>query len=96
MDVVASGEAVELIRRRGGRLSVWADDRVCCGGTRFVKASTSASGLAGEFKEVECGVDFELFLRVPRGSTPNTLDIDVRGRRHPRVEASWDGCAYLI
>jgi hypothetical protein len=38
----------------------------------------------------------ELYLMTSRDGLPDQLDIEVKGRRHPRVEAHLDGCTYLI
>jgi hypothetical protein len=96
MKVESSRAATELIRDQGGRLFVWADDKVCCGGTRFIRASTSPPMMAHAFQPIEAN-GFELFLR-PAGAQllPDELHIDVAGRRHPRVAAYWNGCAYLV
>ena len=95
MKVEASGEALEYIREHGGRLYVWADPRGCCGGTRFIRSSTEPPGKAEGFAMIQVG-GVELYLKAPAERLPDTLDIDVKGRRHPRVGAYWDGCAYLV
>ena len=33
----------------------------------------------------------EVWFRAPAGRMPGVLEIGMRGRRHPRVEAYWDG-----
>jgi len=38
----------------------------------------------------------ELLVRPANAQLPDELRIDVRGWRRPRVEASWNGCAYLV
>ena len=93
---MTSPRAAALIREQGGRLFVWANGRVCCGGTRFIEASTILPAVSGDFVPVEAE-GFELFLR-PAGVDllPDELHIDVKGRRHPRVEAYWNGCAFLV
>ena len=93
---MTSPRAAAFIREHGGRLFVWANGRVCCGGTRFIEASTSRPRVPGGFRSIEAE-GFELFLR-PAGAEilPHELHIDVKGRRHPRVEAYWNGCAYLV
>jgi hypothetical protein len=96
MKVVASPEAAALIRERGGRLFVWAASKACCGGTRFIESATNPPSIAGRFEPIEAE-GFELFLR-PAGVDlfPDELHIDVKGRRHPHVEAYWNGCAFLV
>jgi hypothetical protein len=38
----------------------------------------------------------ELWFRAAAGRMPDVLEIGVRGRRHPRVEAYWDGCYFAL
>jgi hypothetical protein len=33
-----------------------------------------------------------VWFRGVGGQLPDVLEIGMRGRRHPRVEAYWDGC----
>jgi len=93
--VEASGKALDYIREHGGRLYVWADRRACCGGTRFIRSSTEAPRKPEGFALFHLdGV--ELYLKAAAGRLPDELDVDLRGRRHPRVEAYWNGCAYVV
>jgi hypothetical protein len=94
MNVRASSEAVEAIRQRGGRLWVW-PGRACCGGTRFIESSTTEPENAPRFAGIEAG-GFELYLLAPDGTLPDELEIGLRGKRRPRVEAFWNGCPYVV
>jgi hypothetical protein len=38
----------------------------------------------------------EVWFRAPAGRMPDVLEIGMRGRRHPRVEAYWDGCFFAL
>jgi hypothetical protein len=38
----------------------------------------------------------QFFVRPANGRLPDELHVDLRGRRKPRVEAYWNGCAYLV
>jgi hypothetical protein len=38
----------------------------------------------------------QVWFRAPAGRMPDVLEIGVRGRRHPRVEAYWDGCYFAL
>ena len=38
----------------------------------------------------------EVWFRAPAGRMPGVLEIGIRGRRHPRVEAYWDGCTFAL
>ena len=96
MKVVASPSATEFVLAHGGRLYVWASSSVCCGGTRFIEASSEPPADADRFLRVPGG-DFQLFVRAagPHG-LPDELHVDVGGIRRRRVQAFWNGCAYLV
>ena len=51
---------------------------------------SSAGVLLGDPGVHACG------HRAPAGRMPDILEIGVRGRRHPRVEAYWDGCSFAL
>jgi hypothetical protein len=38
----------------------------------------------------------ELWFRIPAGAPPEVLEIGMRGKRRPRVEAYWDGCVFAL
>jgi hypothetical protein len=38
----------------------------------------------------------EILFRAPANRVPALLEICLRGRRRPHVEAYWDGCVYAI
>jgi hypothetical protein len=38
------------------------------------------------------GQELQLFFRAAGGISPDVLEIAMRGRRHPKVAAYWDGC----
>jgi hypothetical protein len=97
MRVEASAEVASFVRARGGRLWVWAaHPRMCCAGTpAYMHAATEEPpGVPGFVPVPVAG--FELFFRVPAGSLPDVLEIGLRGRRRPRVEAYWDGCLFAL
>jgi hypothetical protein len=48
-----------------------------------------------DFRRVEAG-DFLLFLAPALKTLPDELLVVLRGRRHPHIEAYWDGLAYLV
>jgi hypothetical protein len=94
--ILASPGIAEFIRTRGGRLFVWASNTVCCGGTRFIEASTEAPRDAGRFLRFEAP-GFSLYLRpAMSGQLPDEVHVDLGGVRRRRVQAAWNGCAYLI
>ena len=48
-----------------------------------------------DFRRVEAG-DFLLFLAPALKTLPEELLVVLRGRRHPHIEAYWDGRAYIV
>jgi len=92
--VVASDSASELIQAQGGRLYVWLKRAHCCGNLTTL-ATASEPPAEKAFRQVDSGGQFELY--VPTGLTrlPDELHLDV-GRRRSRVEAYWDGCAWVL
>jgi hypothetical protein len=92
MRVEVSREAADFGRARGGRLWVWAArPRLCCQGTPayMSAAAEPPPGLSGFCAVQADGI--EVFFRASAGRSPEVLEIGVRGRRRPRVEAYWDG-----
>jgi len=99
MRVEATDEAVEFLQRRGGRLWVWsARPAFCCWGTpAYMRAATEApKGLTGFGAVSSAPAGVEIWFRAPAGRFPDVLEIEVRGRRRPRVEAYWDGCVIAM
>jgi predicted kinase len=97
MRVEASREAAGFVRAHGGRLWVWAaHPRMCCAGTpAYMHAATEAPpGLPGFTRAPAAGL--ELWFRARGGIRPDVLEIGLRGRRRPRVEAYWDGCLFAL
>jgi hypothetical protein len=95
--VDVSPEAGELVRGQGGRLWVWAARPwACCWGTpAYLHAATAPPpGMSG-FSPVDAP-ELEVWFRAPAGRLPDVLEIALRGKRRPRVEAFWDGCAYVL
>jgi len=100
MRVEVSAQAAEFITARGGRLWIWAArPRICCNGSpAYMHAATEPppgmSGFASVLAAESTGV--EVLFRAPGGRLPEFLEIDLRGRRHPRVEAYWEGCLMAL
>jgi hypothetical protein len=93
--VAASNAARDLIRECGGSLYVWATDHRCCGGRlTLLDSSTSAphTGFGSESIEAD---GFTVFLDAGRRGRPAELVLEVRGVRRKRIEAFWNGCAYV-
>ena len=97
VQVELSAEAASFVQARGGRLWVWAAyPRMCCAGTpAYMHAATQPpAGLTG-FTRLPVA-ELEVWFRVPAGAPPDVLEIGLRGRRRPRVEAYWDGCLFAL
>jgi hypothetical protein len=94
MEVVASSEARKLVQEQGGSLFVWTKRGRCCSPITYLHASTEAPG-KGEFRRLEAE-DIELFIAAGNRELPERLEIEVRGRRRPRIAAYWNGCAYVV
>ena len=95
--VEVSPEAVAFIQAHGGRLWVWAArPRMCCQGTpAYMHAATDPPrGVSGFSPAPAAGLD--ICFRAPAGRLPDILEIGLRGRRRPRVEAYWDGCLIAL
>jgi len=92
MRLVVSDAAVDLIRERGGRLYVSVRRGRCCRGVDTL--ATAYEPPAGrDFRRVEESEDFELYLPALLWP-PDELHVDV-GRFPRRVEAFWNGCAWI-
>jgi hypothetical protein len=97
--VDVSAEAGDFIGRQGGRIWVWAaHPRVCCRGTpAYMHAAAEAPpGLTGFHRVLSARADLEIWFRAPAGRFPDVLEIGMRGRRRPRIEAYWDGCLIAL
>lgn len=91
MRLVVSEPASKLIKAQGGRLYVRLKKARCCGAvTTLVTSSTPPEGV--EFCSVSSGDEIEVYLPAHLGREPDELHIEVR--RH-RVEAYWNGCAWV-
>ena len=91
MRVEVSPEAARLVSELGGRLWVWASrPRLCCWGTpAYMHAATQRPPDLSGFR-------LEIWFRAPAGRNPDVLEIGLRGRRRPQVEAYWDGCRFAL
>jgi hypothetical protein len=95
--VEVSSEAVEFVRGHGGQLWVWAaHPRVCCqGAPAYMRAATAVpAGLSGFIPVRSAGLD--LWFRAPAGTLPAVLEIGLRGRRRPRIQAYWEGRIFVL
>ncbi len=77
---------------------------MCCGGSpAWMRAATTApTGKSGFTLVPDDAIDLsptlaprprlELYFRATGGMSPDVLEIEMRGKRHPKVAAYWDGC----
>jgi hypothetical protein len=95
--VDVSPEAEEFVRGHGGQVWVWAArPRVCCMGTpAYMYAATDPPRDPSGFSPAHtAGLD--VWYRIPGARRPDVLEIELRGKRRPHVEAYWDGCIYAL
>lgn len=97
MRVDVSPEAAEFVRGQGGKLWVWAaHPRGCCSGTpAYMHAATTQADDVSGFVSVPT-TSLDIWFRGPAGQQPDVLEIGMHGKRHPRVEAYWDGCLFAL
>lgn len=88
-----SEATTKLIEEQGGRLYVWPKKAHCCGG--LMTLATSTTPPKREFRRVAGSKRFELLFPAGLTRMPDELHVEVR--RHPRrIEAYWNGCAWVI
>ena len=95
MKLVAPDSAVDFIQGRGGRLYVWMKNNRCCGGRGFNTLGASTERPAKtEFRRVDESAGFEVYVPTTLGRLPDELHVETR--RFPRrIEAYWNGCAWI-
>lgn len=95
MRVLATAEVRSYIGDRGGMLFVWVKARAPIrGALRLLRTSTEPPPDALEWQRVETK-GFLVFL-PPGLRPPHELHLVVRGRLKRRVEAFWEGCAFVM
>jgi hypothetical protein len=91
--VIATDDARRLISERGGRLFVSVRKARCCRGTLTLAAATTVRNTEG-FRSLGQEAGFELLVPRDLARLPDRLEIEAH--RFPlRVEAYWDGCAWI-
>ncbi len=94
MRVVASEPAARLIEESGGRLYVWPSRPRCCGAVTLLRTS-STPPTGAQFRLAASTGRFELLVPSGLARLPEELHLEVR--RFPRrVEAYWNGCAWVV
>lgn len=93
MRVIASAQAVEYVRERGGDLFVWIERLRYQGAASFLEASTESPGPERGFRRMD-GKDFNLFLDVGDHELPDSIEIELRGWRKKHLRAYWNGASF--
>jgi hypothetical protein len=93
MVVRIGSDAASFVHDRGGQLWVWAAyPKMCCSGSpAWMHVATEPPDGVSGFSEVHAD-EVRIWFRGVGGRLPEVLEIGLRGRRAPRVEAYWDGC----
>ena len=92
--VIASDEAVRFVREAGGRLYVWPRKSRCRGAVTVLAASTEAPR-GRTFRSLALCQDVDVLAPATLARTPDELHLELR--RFPRrVEAYWNGCAWVV
>jgi hypothetical protein len=92
--VVASEEARRYVAERGGRLYVWVSSSACCRSVPRLNSATEPKS-DREFRRV-AAEDFEVWAPLKLMRLPNELHVEVHRFPRRRVEAYWDGCAWIV
>jgi hypothetical protein len=88
--IVASDETVTAVCSRGGRLWVWSHSSRCCGGN--VRLETGTQARAGRDFLLVASEPFEVLLASAH-PPPDELHVEVT--RRGRLDAYWNGCAWV-
>jgi hypothetical protein len=91
--VVASEEARRYVSERGGRLYVWVKSSACCHSVPVLESSTEPKS-DRDFRRV-AAEDFEVWAPLLM-RLPSELHVEVHRFPRRRVEAYWDGCAWIV
>ena len=95
MRLVAPDSAVDFIQEHGGRLYIWTRRNRCCGGGFSTLGAATEAPLKIEFRRADQQAGLELYVPAALGRLPDELHVE--GRRFPRrVEAYWNGCAWVV
>ena len=96
MRLVASDSAVDFIETHGGRLYIWLKKNRCCGGGFHTLGTATEAPPNITFRRVDDNsTNFALFVPETLSRMPDELHVELR--RYPRrVEAYWNGCAWVV
>jgi hypothetical protein len=93
--LVADERTRRFLAEQGNKVYVWPSRHRCCGGTlTLVRCATEQpDGRAFERAEID-GVG--LYLDRDFDTQPDEIHVNLKGRRRPRLEAYWNGCAFVV
>ena len=94
VEIVASPDAVEFVRSRGGQLFVWTVTMQYGYHPVFVlEASLDSPGPEREFQRFE-GEGIALLLDAGGREPPTSVYLDVSGVLRKRIRAAWNGHSF--
>jgi hypothetical protein len=94
MPLVAPDSVVEYIHEHGGHLYVWVKQNRCCSGGFSTLGTATQAPTRITFRRADESVGFQLHIPAALGRLPDELHLELR--RFPRrVEAYWNGCAWV-
>jgi hypothetical protein len=94
MRVVVSDAAADLIREHGGRLYVSVRSAACCRAVPTLSTAWEPQPRV-RFRRVPGSDAFELYVPEGLAPLPDELELDV-SRLRRRVDAYWNGCAWIV
>ena len=94
MRVVASEEARRYVADHGGLLFVWPRSSACCRSVTWLDSATEPDP-SRTFRRVARN-GMEVWAPVGLVRLPAELHVEVRRFLRRRVEAYWDGCAWIV
>jgi hypothetical protein len=93
--ISATPLAEQYIRAHGGRLFIWPSHHRCCGG-RLTLLETSTQRPPNRVFEGIDGGGIAVFVDASLREKPEEIQLGLRGLRRKRIEAYWNGCAFVI
>jgi hypothetical protein len=93
--ISASPEAEAYIRGHGGSIFIWPSHHRCCGGGLTLLDTATQRPPDRVFEKIE-GRGFTVFLDASLRTRPEEIELSLHGLRRKRIEAYWNGCAFII
>ncbi|HVM57472.1 MAG TPA: hypothetical protein VMT74_08420 [Gaiellaceae bacterium] len=95
MRVVVSDAAADRIREHGGRLYVSVRSAACCRAVPRLATAFEPQPRV-RFRRVPESGDVELYVPEDLAPLPDELELDVSRFSRRRVDAYWNGCAWIV